>query len=787
MPPPPVGSPQTTPGQRIPSTLLRPTYQLSLILLSLLLFVPTQTATASNTPSNMNNHSLFNLSLQELMQLPVTVRKRSESLQDYPGSVTSISENEIFNLNADRFSDLSRHIPNNAVGGIRGISTSSLNIAIEQPNSFFLDGVHLNPSASNIDLVDLERVEIVRGPQGTYLGDNTMSGAIQYISQKPEAENSYSLRGQLGDSDLESVKGVINQVLADKVFARLSFSQKKVDGYYKNLFNGSDANNTDDLYGRFQLRFEPREDLNINLSLDGQKTETDRILAMLRTPPNAEAAAALAFWTLGTGLNPADIPTSSYRINQDQVGHQEMKTWGANVTLDYQIDPRHSLTSISSHRKGDNDLDSDDEDMLPLPLANTPTWNNERSWAQEVRVNAEYDKTNWVAGLYYQREHRRSHNEVHADDLTLELIIPLITGGALAQPEGIDVDYRTDFERESYAVFGNLDIELADAFTGTLGLRYTYETSSVEYDQEGGCWTEPGDLIGTCFYPQIDTEDSNRDDHLSPFIALRYQPTENLTAYISFSQGYRSGGYNANLIQLGDDAAVTVIEGLSYLPNTVTGLPLAFEPEETKNYETGVKMFFPSLDVSMDASLFYTTYDDLVVSEVVGSAFDANSGKAQIRGVEWSADWRPIESLNLKSRVGYLDAKYTRFKTVAGEDFSGNRLTQSPEWNVSFQMDYRCELGRGLIGVAHGNYSYVDDYFTSANNDSALHKSPETWRIDGKLGVESKDEKWGVYLWGKNITDESKEENVGVQSIFGLARTQLTVPRSYGIELLGRF
>ena len=146
-----------------------------------------------------------------------------------------------------------------------------------------------------------------------------------------------------------------------------------------------------------------------------------------------------------------------------------------------------------------------------------------------------------------------------------------------------------------------------------------------------------------------------------------------------------------------------------------------------------------------------------------------------------------IESLNLKSRVGYLDARYTRFKTVAGEDFSGNRLTQSPEWNISFQMDYRRELGRGLIGVAHGNYSYVDDYFTSANNDSALHQAPETWRIDGKLGVETQDEKWGVYLWGKNITDESEEESVGVQSTLGLARTQLTVPRSYGVELLGRF
>ncbi|MBW2713661.1 MAG: TonB-dependent receptor, partial [Deltaproteobacteria bacterium] len=309
----------------------------------------------------------------------------------------------------------------------------------------------------------------------------------------------------------------------------------------------------------------------------------------------------------------------------------------------------------------------------------------------------------------------------------------------------------------------------------------------VEYEQKGGCWTEPGDLTGTCFYPQIDIQNSNHDDNASPFLALRYKPTEELTAYISVSQGFRSGGYNANLIQEGVPASVVVIDALSYLPTTVTHLDISFDSEETISYEAGVKVLFPSVGVSMNTGLFYIIYDDFVVSEVVGSSFDANSGKAQIRGVEWSADWRPMESLNLKGRVGYLDAKYTRFTTVGGEDFSGNRLTASPEWDLSAQVDYRREIAPGLIGIAHGSYSYVDDYFTSANNDPVLHKSPDTWRIDGKIGVEAQDGKWGVYLWGKNITDESKEEGVGVQSILGLARTQLAVPRSYGIEVLGRF
>ncbi len=781
-----VSTPTTRGGWIASASRGYPCKLLAILLLGTLFFFP-RPATADKGAVIEPHQSLFQLSLQELMQLPVSVRKRSESLKDYPGSVTSISENEIFLLHADHFEDLSRQIPNYELGSIRGISTGSLNIAIEQPNSFYLDGAYLTELASNIDLVDLERVEVVRGPQGTYFGHNTMSGAIQYITRKPEAKNSYMLRGQLGNESHESVKAVVNQVLTDEIFTRISFSQKKADGYLKNLYDGSDINDTDELYGRFQLRFEPREESSINLSLDRQESKQNRILAMLRTPPDSDTADALAFWTLSTGLDPATIPTSSYHINQDQVRHQELTNWGTNLTIDHQIDPKISLTSITSYRKSDLDGDSDDEDMLPLPLVNTPTWENDRSTSQEIRINGESDKTSWVAGLYYQRDHRRSHFEVHADDQTLALFVPFVSGGALSQPEGIDVDYYTDYERESYALFGNVDIDLTDTIIGSLGLRYTYETSEVEYEQQGGCWTEPGDLTGTCFYPQIDTQDSIRDDNASPFVALRYIPTEEFTAYISISQGFRSGGYNANLIQEGVPDSVVVIDGLSYLPTTVTGLDIDFDPEETISYETGAKMLFPSVGISMDLGLFYITYDDFVVSEVVGSSFDANSGRAQIRGAEWSADWRPMESLNLKTRVGYLDAKYTRFKTASGEDFSGNRLTASPEWDLSAQVDYRRAVAPGLIGIAHGSYSYVDEYFTSANNDSVLHESPDTWRIDGKLGVESQDETWGVYLWGKNITDESKEESVGMQSSLGLARTNLTVPRTYGLEILGRF
>ncbi|MBW2713698.1 MAG: TonB-dependent receptor plug domain-containing protein, partial [Deltaproteobacteria bacterium] len=334
---------------------------MTMLLLGSLLLSP-RSATADNASAAEHNHSVFQLSLQELMQLPVSVRKRSESIKDYPGSITSISENEIFLLHADHFEDLSRQIPNYALGGIRGISTGSLNIAIEQPNNFYLDGAYLPKLASNIDLVDLERVEVVRGPQGTYFGHNTMSGAIQYITRKPEAKNSYMLRGQLGNESHKSVKAVINQVLTDEIFTRISFSQKKADGYYKNLYDGSDVNDTDELYGRFQLRFEPQKESSINLSLDRQESETDSILAMLRTPPDSDTANALAFWTLGTGLDPATIPTSSYQINQDQVKHQETTNWGANLTIEHQIDPRHSLTSITSYRKSDRDRDSDDED-----------------------------------------------------------------------------------------------------------------------------------------------------------------------------------------------------------------------------------------------------------------------------------------------------------------------------------------------------------------------------------------------------------------------------------------
>ncbi len=731
--------------------------------------------------------SLRGMAMAELLSIPVTSRKRTEPLLEVPGSITVIQEEEMIRLNADRFNDLVRYIPNFTGGAIRGIASGSNNIALEPANSYYLDGVYLGLNETDLDLVDLERVEVARGPQGTHFGRNTMSGAVNYVSRKPQPENDHWLRGQLGSRNRRSLDGMLNRKFSDQFFTRLSFSVLASDGYLDNRFDGKELNDENMIYGRLQFRYEPTNDLSFNLSLDYDYLESDTILAMLRTPPDAASAANLAFWTTSVGLDPATVPTSSYTVDQDQYKHLERTAWGGNLTVDYQVGPRHSLTLIGALRGNGRDFDSDDEDMLPVSLVSSPQDDEGRSGSLELRANGDYDRINWVSGIYYEQRHRRSEYEVIGSDLAVSIFVPLETGGLVSQDGGFHVNYDTDLETSSLAWYGSVDIEVWKSLIATLGLRYTHETSDVHYLQYDGCWTPPGDLVGTCFYPQIDTRDSIDDSGTTPFIGLRYKFTEDLMSYLSYSQGYRSGGYNTNLIQAGVPDSVVLIPGLAYLPTPVTDMDISFEPENTTSYELGFKGAFPAQRAALDLGLFYMSYDNLIVSELVGTSFDANSGKATMTGVEIDGRWSPIDVLSFTGRFGFLYTKYDEFLTASGEDFSGNELTNAPRWNLGLEGAYRQPIDVEKDFVLQLDYSYVDSYFTSANNDPALHESESTHILNGRTGVESSSGRWGAYLWGKNLTDAAYEENVGVFAPFGLARTELTPPRSFGIELMGRF
>ncbi len=566
---------------------------------------------------------LFDLSLEQLLSIRVTVRKRGEDSSEIPASMTVVSEQEIAQLGATRFSDLDRFIPNVNGDTIRGVATAGENSAHEPGNSFYLDGVYLRLSSTNYDLVDMKRVEVVRGPQGTLFGRNTMTGAVNYITNKPELGNGHWVSVRAGADHALQLRGMNNVEINESLFARLSYSLMKQDGYYDNILDGKDIDNQNANFARVQLLWLTDTRFSTNLSLDHHHERSRDLQAILRDPPNAETQAALDYWAgVVSDLLPREYPTSSYRINQDEYSDPKIiRHWGGNVTSQYQINDVHQITYIGARRSGLRFFKMDDEDMLPTNLINTPDFERSFLTSHELRFNGEYKQWNWVSGFYLERVSVDADHKIVVSAMGIDGFIA--PEGLPPQGQGAEVTYKTDIETESSAWYGNLNYSLTDKIVFNIGLRFTTEEKALHFSQYGGCWTNPTGsltiLFGGCFYPQIDVKNKNNDDGLSGILGLSYQLTSGTMLYSSLSTGYRSSGFDAILIQV-DSAAI--VAPIAYQSTTLTDLDLGFESEDVTGLEFGMKAKFPDKGLTVNLGLFYSEYDNFLVSEVIDKSFD---------------------------------------------------------------------------------------------------------------------------------------------------------------------
>lgn len=667
------------------------------------------------------------------------------------------------------------------------MTSSGDNSAQEAGNSFYLDGVYLRIAPNNYDLVDMSRIEVVRGPQGTMFGRNTMTGAINYVTHKPEAGNHNWITASAGNNNAVKLRGMSNLQLHETLFMRLSYSLREEDGDYHNQFDQQDVGNDHSRYGRAQLRWQADDKLSANLSLDYHHEENRNIQAVLRTPTTAASQAALDYWgTTVAGLSPDQIPTSSYNINQDQYRDPDIyEHWGSNFSVVYNIDDQHQLSYTGARRSAMRDSSRDDEDMLAVFLVNTPDVERSLLSSHEFRINGEYAYWNWVSGLYYEDINISADQSIEVSPLGIDDFIALFN--LPPQGQGASVPYETDFNTESLAWYGNINVTLMEKLTLTSGLRLTYEKKDLHYRQNGGCWTNPGgsltQLFGGCFYPQLDVHNDNNDTGISASAGISYQFTPSLMLYSTLSSGYRSSGFDANLKQINSAAIAAPI---AYQSETITDLDLSFEAEDLISFEFGAKYHAADMRLLLDVGFFYSQYDNLQVSQFVDKAFDTNSGKAIIQGSELELKLQPITALQLTGRAAYLNAKYDRFVTDTA-DYSGNTLTNAPRWNYSLISAVTQTLATQLQLSVVIDYSYEDERFNNPNNDSDNYLSASNWLLNSRIGLEYLASQFGAYLWAKNLTNEQYEMNNRMFESLGIVKTNLNQPRSYGIEVIARF
>jgi iron complex outermembrane recepter protein len=687
----------------------------------------------------------------QVEEVVITAERREANLQETPISVTAVTSATFAAAGIKRVEDFAQMLPNVYIDdrnlrtqtiAVRGISADLNNPGLDQSVGIFLDGVYLGrATAANANLFDLERVEVLRGPQGTLYGKNTIAGAINYVTRKPNDQ--FRAEGDLsyGDHEAVNVNGLVSgAIVPGKVFASLGASIDERQGLVTNLLTHTREDDRDGKSGRFELVALPTESLELVVRADVARDRTHSGVS--------EVLVNGAF--AGSPLAQPDPNTRTVSQNRDTV--QNRDTAGLSGEINWKTSAG-TLTSLTAYR-GSKWFNLADNDFTALDMLASGITEKQNQVSQEFRFTSKAtDRFDYILGAYYFHQHLDTDSQaIIGPDLG---VYPTVT------PADIFAVVDTD----SYAVFAHGNYRFNDQLSLTAGLRYTKETKRVDQHQVGDPF---GLLLATTPLHHI----ARSEDNVSPTVSLNYKPAKDLFLYFTFSQGYKSGGFNV----------------FSISPTNAA----EYGPEHVDNFEIGVKSEFLDHRLRINASGYSMNYKGLQANQLllVGGlpVFQtSNAAQARSRGLEVDIEAKPVREVTLSATYGYDDATYRSYKnaTSAGADYTGHTLPRAPRNNASFaaQLDHPLTDGLSLFGRLE--VSYRSKIFFSADN--ALSQSPVTL-VNARIGVEAPNGRWGVYLWGRNLGDVNyaidKEPGVIVP---GQVTESLAAPRTFGVEIRARY
>lgn len=685
--------------------------------------------------------------------ITVTTQRRAESILDVSASLSALGEADLEARGVERLDDIASAFPSvyiNTGSGIRttvvtvrGISSDTNNPGVEQAVGMFVDGVYqARPTTVNTNLYDLERLEVVRGPQSALYGKNTIAGAMNFITKGPGEEPSFEAAVSAGDFNALSLYAAGDVVFSPSARARVSVSSQTRDGYLENRFTGTDLNNRDELAGRLTFVAEPTDAFTFTLRGDFAENES-----------NAGASEILANGVLAGGPL-ADADPFDREIAQDFDPVQEREVWGLSGQADWDFSGG-VLTSITAFRHFDW-FNSNDNDFTALNQLRSGISEDHDQFSQEIRyVSDTNGRFDYIVGAFYSREDFATvSNAVIGPDLGI-------------YPSEVPLDIFGDIQTTSYAVFGQGDYVFTDALSVTFGLRYSEDEKEVTHSASGDPFA--------IFSPNLpETTRSRSDAEFTPSLALNWEPDSSTLLYASYARGYKSGGYNVFSISPTNDAE--------------------YDPEFVDSYEIGAKRSFAGGSLYLAGAIFYLEYTDLQVNSLIlvggtPTFTTSNAATAETTGFEIEGRWVATDSLSFSGGYSYNDASYDSFPnaTPSGDDFSGNALTQSPDHSFSLAADFETPVTDTIDLVLHGDLSYRSEIFFAPNNDPDLTQGDLTL-VNARAGFSFNDDRWSVMAWGRNLTDEdyAVSRNNGV-IIPGQQTQALGAPRTWGVELRGRF
>ena len=494
--------------------------------------------------------------------------------------------------------------------------------------------------------------------------------------------------------------------------------------------------------GRAQLRATPGERWSFLLSVDKSKDEM--------------------LYVEGEVTDPNDFGfVPGLRTMAQDNGFANRVLQGVSLQADYALPSGYTLTSISAYREADTDLRFD-FDRTPLPIVDVLFFDDNHHATQELRLTSPADRRlSYVVGAFYFDQRANQHRETVIDETPL---IGFDTGDEYGNAGHVDT--------RSYALYGQGSFKLTPQWTAIVGARWNREKKKVDYSQDGQI------VFGLPDVPAL--IDSMSDNDVSPTIGLTYEPSDALTLYAKASEGYKSGGWNADFLSdLDGDGAVTIDE-------------IRFDREKLRSYEVGLKALTWDRRLRVNAALYDTDYDDLQVSQFnsdTATRFIRNAASATSRGFELELTVLPIERLQLRAAVGYADAKFADFPDAdeAGTNFKGNRLQDSPHWTGSLSGLCDFPLSGGSRLFIESTITYRGNYFSGPDNDE-LGRIGGYMLLNARLGWSSADERWEAFLWGRNLSDKLYAvDRFEESTVFPQQVSFFGEPRMYGAQVRFHF
>ncbi|MEM7110003.1 MAG: TonB-dependent receptor [Bacteroidota bacterium] len=701
---------------------------------------------------------ILDASALELETITVMAEKREDELQKVPIPVTAVDAKKIESLQINNINELGRITPNfltydDGAAWFPLISTRGIITIDATPIvGVYIDDVPLfNISSFPSFLNDMERIEILKGPQGTLYGRNSIGGVINILSKSPTNElKGYASAGFGNLSQYDFQTGISAPLIKNKLFVRVNGGITGRNGYVTNTFDDRELLGREFYAGNLRLKFIPNSGWLFSLSSGFESREN-------------QATAFVGNFGIPSGYLNSVRVNHPYEVRQNDNGVYNVNTYNNAFKVSYTA-RRFQVDAITALQITDTRRMNDDLDFTEFSLQTAVLGDNDiNTLSQEIRISSNDDsRLEWIGGAYFYLVNNKSFSILESGPDNLFFVTDSATAAQYPFSRINDNEIRQD----GFSLFGQLSFAITDRLKIVGGLRYELENSSLEedlrYEKDGQDYEYP--LLGAV---PASFDLSTQFDAVSPKLNISYQANPNTLLYANVARGYRPGGVNPFVAD--DEQAV-------------------FDPEFSWNYEVGTKNKLWNNRARLNASAFYITYTGQQLFTIVDLSTFAfgkeNLGSSHSYGVEVESEFIVVKGLNLRSNIGYLETEFTDFTYFGFSgneiDNEGNAQVMSPRWNGNIGLNYNLKLSEKWQSNLSLDYQYTSEVFFDAEN---LHSQPGYGLLNGRMVVGNKNLE--LAIWAQNLTDVTY---LGYG--FGIggsgANASYSLPRTFGTTLTAK-